>query len=363
MEERHNASRYRAVDLFSGAGGLSVGLKRAGFSVVGAVENYTPAVETYKRNHRSTSVFQEDIRDVLAEKITGLTSDGKIDLIAGCPPCQGFSSLTHKYKNNADSRNDLVLEMSRLVRDIGPSVVMMENVPGLASRGKRFFDHFVGSLEEEGYVVTSDVLQVADYGVPQMRRRLVLLAGKGFRIELPETTHSQNGGDGKKKWRSLKDAIGDMGDPTLLSESFLSGGPRAYDWHVVRNVSETTRRRLRALSAGASRANLPDELRPECHKGRNKGFTNVYGRMAWDKPSVTITAGCTTLSKGRFGHPEKERTISLREAALLQTFPKRYDFVTDFMEVACTLVGNALPCDFAEILAAQCIKALIARHN
>lgn len=358
MESNKKNLRYNAIDLFSGAGGLSVGLKRAGFTIVGAVENYVPAIETYKKNNFGTKVFQEDIRAVSPDRFIALIPNGKIDLIAGCPPCQGFSSLTQKYKKHVDSRNDLVLEMLRLIRGIHPSVVMMENVPGLASRGREYFDAFVASLNKEGYEVTSSVLQVADYGVPQMRRRLVLLAGKGFRIELPQPTHSQNGVCGTKKWRTVRDAIGAMGIPASLSETMLLGGPRAFDWHVVRNISETTRRRLRALSSGANRAALPDELRPECHRGKDKGFINVYGRMSWDKPSVTITTGCTTLSKGRFGHPEEERTISLREAAMLQTFPPDYDFVTDHMDTACSMVGNALPCTFAEILAKQCLSAL-----
>jgi len=346
-----------AIDLFSGAGGLSMGLSQAGFEVAVAIDNFRPATETYRFNHPNTYVICDDIKNVEGYKLSNLSPTGQIDLVAGCPPCQGFSSLTSKYKRE-DPRNVLVLEMLRIILETDPRIVMMENVPGLATKGKPIFDKFLKELQAKGYIVNYDILQVADYGIPQTRRRLVLLAGKGFEVNIPPQTHSSSGRNGKKKWKTVRETIKGLGKPVVLDDAKLSGGPRGYNWNVIRKISEKNKLRLRSLAAGESRARLPQELRPDCHKGLDHGFSNVYGRLEWDKPSATITAGCTTLSKGRFGHPEEERPLSLREAALLQTFPEDYEFVTDYMDIACTLVGNALPCEFARILAAQCFNSL-----
>jgi DNA (cytosine-5)-methyltransferase 1 len=356
-DELNNEERT-AVDVFAGGGGLTVGLKRAGFTVVAAVEIETHAFATYKTNHPEVQAYKQDVRTIKGGKLRRLSRTRRIDLLAGCPPCQGFSSLTSKYKR-VDPRNELVSEMSRLVAEIEPRAVMMENVPGLASKGKPLFDAFIEHLEGLGYEVTWDVLQVADYGVPQNRSRLVLFAGKGFSIPLPEPTHSRTGANGLARWRTLRDAIGWLqAEPTVLADTMHMGGPQAFNWHVVRSLSSQNLERLRATRAGESRTAIPNELRPACHQNVDDGFSNVYGRMTWDQVPVTMTGGCTTLSKGRFGHPEEDRTISAREAALIQTFPMSYVFDTPYMEYVCNIIGNALPCDFAEILARQCQAAM-----
>jgi DNA (cytosine-5)-methyltransferase 1 len=251
--------------------------------------------------------------------------------------------------------------MARLIKEIEPKAVMMENVPGLMQRGKVLFDEFVDTLETLGYIVEYSVLQVADYGIPQNRRRLVLLAGKGFQISLPSPTHSKNGEGNLKPWRALRHAISRMPQPVTLDVAHSKGGPGLFNWHVVRNMSPHNLQRLRKTKPGSSRTCLPDNLRPACHKEREEGFSNVYGRASWDQVSPTITGGCTTFSKGRFGHPVENRTFSVREAALIQTFPKGYIFDTPYMEHVCNIVGNALPCDFAEVLAKQCINAIKAQ--
>ncbi|HKP51284.1 MAG TPA: DNA cytosine methyltransferase [Chloroflexia bacterium] len=354
---------FTAVDIFSGGGGLTVGLKRAGFQVVAAVEIEANAYATYKANHPEVQAFRQDIRNVKGEALKRLSPTGEISILAGCPPCQGFSSLTSKYKKS-DARNDLVLEMARLVEETEPEAVMMENVPGLASKGKALFDGFIGRLEALGYQVVWNVLQVADFGVPQNRSRLVVLAGKGFSISLPQPTHSRTGANGLPLWRTLQDAIDWLQvEPVVLAETWEMGGPQVFDWHVVRSLSPENLQRLRATRPGKSRTTLPVELRPLCHRDRENGFSNVYGRMTWDQVPVTMTGGCTTLSKGRFGHPNEDRTISAREAALIQTFPMDYIFDTPYMEYVCNIIGNALPCDFAEILANQCISALALRNG
>lgn len=346
-----------ALDIFSGGGGLTVGLKRAGFNVAAAIEIESSAFATYKSNHPEVQVYKQDVRTIKGDVLRRFSPTGTIDLLSCCPPCQGFSSLTSKYRRE-DPRNDLVLEMARLVMEIKPRSVMMENVPGLIHQGKHLFDGFVDTLTLLGYLSEWAVLQVADYGVPQSRRRLVLLAGRGFRISLPSPTHSRTGNKELKPWRTLKSAIGNMPKPITLEEAWGKGGPQFFDWHVVRTLSPQNVRRLAVAKPGKAVNCLPNYLRPNCHKGKQGGFSNVYGRAAWNQPSPTITAGCTTLSKGRFGHPVQNRTISVREAALIQTFPQDYIFDTPYMDHVCNIIGNALPCNFAELLGKQCIEAL-----
>jgi DNA (cytosine-5)-methyltransferase 1 len=352
-----------AVDFFSGAGGLSHGLKKAGFTVVAAVEVNKEFSRTYKANHPGTHLLTKDIRDVTGKEILRLTGLKEVHLVAGCPPCQGFSSLTSKYKKK-DARNDLVLEMARLIEEIKPKMVMMENVPGLAGRGKRILNKFIKRLERIGYEINKDILQLADYGVPQSRRRFVLLAGRRFRIPLPKQTNSRLGDkeNNLRPWPTLQEVIRGMEKPVTLSKAKRNGGPKKFRWHVVKDITRINRQRLKAVKPGASRYSLPIRLRPKCHANNRKGFQNVYGRMSWRQVPPTITSGCTTPCMGRFGHPRQIRTISVREASLIQTFPKSYKFDTEFMDVACDLVGNALPPMFARVVAKQCEKVFLS-HN
>ena len=362
MKRRDDA--LTVIDLFCGAGGLTLGLKRAGFNVVAGVELYPEIAKTYRANHPEIKLLIKDVREVTGKELFQLAKLKSIDLLAGCPPCQGFSKLTDKY-HKEDPRNDLVLEMARLVKEIMPKMVMMENVPGLANRGEPVLDEFTKSLEALGYIVNKEVLQLADFGVPQSRRRLVLLAGKGFHIPMPKQTHCPKGDEKKrlKPWLTLADVLKDMIEPVALSTAMKEGGPQKFNWHVVRDLTEMSVRRYEATKPGASRYSLPINLRPKCHRNGNKGFPNVYGRLSWDQVPPTITGGCTTPAKGRFGHPDELRTISIREAALIQTFPRRYKFDTEFMDTACDLVGNALPCLFARQVAVTCWNAFIAQNT
>ena len=347
-----------ASDVFAGGGGLTAGLKIAGFNVVSAVEIEQHAYSTYKANHPEVRVFRQDIRTVSGDDLSKVGANGHIDLLAGCPPCQGFTSLTAKYRRE-DSRNVLIFEMSRLAEEIRPRAIMMENVPRLAKRGKLLYADLKRKLVNIGYRLTEDVLEAANYGVPQFRRRLVLVGGLGFQIDLPKPTHANGGVGGLAPWRTVRDAIGHMGSPISLKDAKQSGHVEQTDWHVVRTLSRKNISRLQAAQAGKSWRSIPEHLRPDCHQGGYHGFPNVYGRMEWDRPSPTITGGCTTFSKGRFGHPVEDRTISVREAALLQTFPLGYLFDTPYMEQVCNIIGNALPCDFAEVVSRRCHAALI----
>lgn len=350
-----------AIDVFAGAGGLTVGLKRAGFRVVAAVELESHSFAIYKANHPEVRCLKQDIASVSGSALLEFAGTDRIDLLAGCPPCQGFTSLTSKYKNQEDPRNELVLEMARLTEEVQPRAVMVENVPGLVQKGGVFCEQIRSRLHALDYRLTSGILQVADFGVPQFRRRFVLLGGQGFEIALPEATHSGAPTDGLAPWRTVRDAIESMPEPINLAEAKAKGPVECSDWHVVRKLSCKNIARIKAAKAGKTWTHIPEHLRPACHRDGYIGFTNVYGRMEWDRPSPTITGGCTTFSKGRFGHPKADRTISVREAALLQTFPLDYRLDTPYMDYVCSMIGNALPCDFAEALSRQCVEQLSKR--
>lgn len=352
--------RLTAVDVFAGAGGLSLGMRRARFDIKAAVEIDPDAVATYKKNHRGVQVIDRDVKEVSPKDILRANAGKPPSLLMGCAPCQGFCSLTRKWQR-LDPRNDLVLELSRLVEATLPDAVFMENVPGLAVEGKPLFDRFLRSLRSAGYYAQWWIVQMADYGVPQNRRRLVLLAGRGFSIALPQPTHSRSPdvGSGLKPWRTLRDAIGGRRAPVTLGRSRKSGGPSALNWHVVRDLQEQTKERLRAARPGSTWLDYDESLRPACHRGNYDGFRNVYGRMSWNQLPVTITAGCTTPAKGRFGHPDRRRTtISVREAAAIQTFPDSYKLVTEKIDRACDLVGNAVPPLFAQRVGVQIHQAV-----
>jgi len=353
----HESRKLVAVDLFSGGGGLTYGLRQAGFVVSAAVEIEREAAKTFIKNHPNTILFEGDIRTISGNQLKKTSPSGVIDLLAACPPCQGFSALTSKY-GREDPRNQLVLDVRRLIEEIEPKVFMMENVPGLAVKGRSLLSEAMEPLRAMGYEIVSDVLEVADYGVPQRRRRLVVIGSRIGIINIPAQTHSRDASNGTARWVTFKDALypNKRGKPKEFGQLIKTEDPRDYNWHVTRTLSELNKQRLRATKQGRSRASLPVELRPECHKHSNLGFSNVYGRMNLNSPAPTITGGCATLSKGRFGHPTSLRTISVREAAILQSFPEEYIFDTRLIDRACGIIGNALPPLFAEKVAKHCLN-------
>jgi DNA (cytosine-5)-methyltransferase 1 len=207
---------------------------------------------------------------------------------------------------------------------------------------------------------------MADYGVPQSRRRLVLSAGLGFKIPFPKTTHAKNPEPKSqlKKWLTLRDIIANEPKPITMSMARKKGGPKKHKWHVVRDLQPQVTVRLNAAIPGKTWLALEESLRPECHRKGYNGFTNTYGRMSWDQTPVTMTGGCTTPCKGRFGHPDKSRTtISVREAALIQTFPRGYIFETDYIDVVCNMIGNAVPPKFAFEVGKRIREELRKRHE
>ncbi len=324
-------TKPKAIDCFSGCGGMTEGFKQAGYNVVGAIEIDTISTDVYKLNHPRVRMWTEDICDVDAKDILATLKlrKGQLDLIGGCPPCQGFSTLrTNNGKRRIrDPRNDLIFEFQRLILGLKPKHVMLENVPTLFHDWR--LGDFTVSLENAGYSVKANVLNAADYGVPQRRRRLVLIASRVSNVTLAKPS---------SKIRTVRDAI------KSLPQAGKSGDP-LHD--IPENRTERIKARIRRIPRnGGSRSALPSNLKLKCHKNSD-GFKDVYGRMAWDKPAPTITTGCFNPSKGRFLHPTAHRAITMREAALLQTFPKSYKFPPNLGKVRIAdMIGNALPPEF-----------------
>ena len=335
--------RFYAIDLFSGCGGLTLGLRQAGFDVIAAIENDPLAAEAYKANHPGVALKETDIKKLSPKRLRselGMRC-GDLDLLAGCPPCQGFSNLRTRNgaRGNRDSRNDLVREMLRFTKAFVPKVVMMENVPGLSSR--KAFRELCDGLRKLGYDVIWDIKDVARFGVPQRRRRLILLAGRGFEISFaPESS----------RLRTVRDAISRI-PRAGKSRDKLHNLPERRSNKVLRLIRDIPK-------DGGSRLDLPTRRQLMCHR-RSDGFYDIYGRMAWDEVAPTITSGCFNPSKGRFLHPCEDRAITMREAALLQSFPKSYQFPTSAGKQAIALmIGNALPPEFIRRQAQQVIRVL-----
>jgi DNA (cytosine-5)-methyltransferase 1 len=332
-----------AIDLFSGCGGMSFGLKKASFNVVGALEIDAIAAAAYKLNFPHTRLKQIDIRKVSGRGwLTELGFfPGELDLLAGCPPCQGFSTLRTRNGSlsNKDRRNRLIMEMARLVRSFLPKSIMMENVPGLAN--KTVFKEFIREIRKQGYLPNWAVLDVCNYGVPQRRRRLVMIAGYGF--EIPFGLKAKRINTVRKTIQKLKPA-GSSGDP-------LHDMSEKRTMEMMKWISMVPK-------DGGSRGDLPIEMQRPCHR-RSDGFKDVYGRMAWDKVAPTITGGCFNPSKGRFLHPEYNRNITMREAALLQTFPKTFRLPPGTTKTdAALMIGNALPPEFVRRQAVAIYNAI-----
>ncbi|NMW18311.1 MAG: DNA cytosine methyltransferase [Chlorobiaceae bacterium] len=335
-----------SIDIFSGLGGLTEGMHQANFKTQIAFEIDEIASKVYRMNHLGTTIITKDIRKVSVAEIKQKLNGNKIHLLAGCPPCQGFSSIRrlNRMQPVEDDRNTLIMEYVRLVRALKPYTIMMENVPGLVQYD--LFKEAKRILEEEmKYHIDFTVVNVKDYGVPQSRRRLVLVGSRLGEIKVAKPTYEK---------KTVRQIIGNM----LTPEKSIDPIHKIFPVHTP----EVQERIEMTPQNGGSRKDLPKKYLLKCHQGENIGFNDVYGRLRWDDYSSTITGGCLNPSKGRFLHPEQNRCISAREAALLQSFPADYKFPTDIPKRnLALLIGNALPPVFSYIQSEN-IKQHIIEH-
>ncbi|MGE5417508.1 MAG: DNA cytosine methyltransferase [Acidobacteriota bacterium] len=343
---------YKIIDCFCGAGGLSLGFEKAGFKVLYAFDLDKASINTYNHNphHHYGQAFVRDIYNVSKKSIEedlGHELD-EIDVVIGGPPCQGFS--VQRRGDDSDPRNSLVLEYIRMILDIKPRLFVMENVGGLLSpRGIPYLTQLTEKLGEASYTIQRQTLTASDFGVPQGRKRVFIVGERlvcgAKKFEFPKPT-----GEPEK---TVRDAIFDLMDK---NENDIPN-------HRSDKLSAVNLQRIQAIKEGEGRDSLPEELQLECHK-KNAGHRHLdtYGRMEWDKPSPTITARFDSFSRGRFGHPVLDRTITLREGARLQTFPDDFEFLGNKVEVA-RQIGNAVPPVLAEKVAVQVKTCLQKADN
>lgn len=341
---------YTCIDSFCGAGGLGLGLKRAGFDILLSFDIDRLCIETIKRNSKYFGHPAEtaDISDMLNGAILKKCElkRGELFLLAGGPPCQGFS--VQRRGSDTDSRNDLVLKYGKLIDELFPYFFVMENVTGLAGkRGKTILQQLIENVEEIGYYVYVKLLDAQDYGVPQRRKRYIIVGERkdmGKHYEYPSSTGIH---------RTVRDVIGWLPEPPEDG----SDHPEI-SLHRRDKLSELNLQRIRAIKEGQGRDDLPDNLLADCHKVDSSviGFRSVYGRMAWDDVAPTITARFDSFTRGKFGHPVQDRSISLREGALLQTFPQDFEFVGNKVDIA-RQIGNAVPPMMAECIGKSIIDA------
>jgi DNA (cytosine-5)-methyltransferase 1 len=335
------------MDLFSGLGGLTEGLRKAGFDTKYAFEIDKIASRAYSLNHENTVVITQDIRKVNLEEIKQKLNGLEIHLLAGCPPCQGFSSIRrlNKAKPINDPRNDLINEFVRFIEYFKPYTIMLENVPYL--KQDELFIKTKKYLETMGYNIDAAVVNVKDYGIPQNRKRLVMIGSRLSPISIAKPNN---------KKVTVRDCIGKLSTPNNSKDKLHKIYPK-HRPDIIKMIEDIPHN-------GGSRKDLGEARQLTCHTKKNIGFNDVYGRLRWDDYSSTITGGCLNPSKGRFLHPEQNRCISAREAALLQSFPKKYKFPTDVSRGNIALmIGNALPPKFSYYQAKNIKKHLMEHLN
>jgi len=343
------------VDLFCGAGALTHGFVLEEFDVVAGLDADESCRYAYQANNAGTRFIHKKLEGVTAEEIAALYPEGHVKILVGCAPCQPYSSYTKKQEDK-DGKWKLVPKFADLVCEVEPEIVSMENVPDLATfRDGEVYCAFVDRLKEKGYHVTEyPEVYCPDYGIPQHRTRLVLFASKYGEVKVVPKTHSPD------EYRTVWRTIGQL-EPLEAGQVSESDS-----LHRASRLSGLNLLRIRASVPGGTWRDWPEELVAECHKKESgRGYSSVYGRMVWDEPAPTITAQCYGFGNGRFGHPEQDRAISLREAALLQTFPKDYEFVAPgdpiYIKVVGRLIGNAVPVELGRVIA-ESIKRHLETH-
>jgi len=349
LTKRVARSPISAVDLFCGAGGLTHGLMSAGIRVEAGVDFDANAKHAYEVNNPGADFHHWDVSKKNYTSIKKLFKPGGYKLLAGCAPCTPFSKLTHGITEH--KAFGLLGHFARYIDRIKPDLVTMENVPELVRRGETVFQEFLDLLEKHKYHVAYDVVDCPRYGVPQSRRRLVLLASRLGPIELPKGTLSPS------KFKTVRQTIKHL---TRITSGKTS---KTDPMHAAADLSPINLKRIRATPPnGGTWKSWSKSLRLECHKKESgKTYGSIYGRMWWEKPAPTMTTLCTGIGNGRFGHPTQNRSITLREAALFQSFPEHYEFWPSTkkrvnVKAVGRMVGNAVPPLLAQALGKQLIQ-------
>lgn len=341
------------VDLFCGAGGLSHGFLMEGIPVVGGIDLDENCRYPFERNNRAP-FLRRDVTEVSGADIETSFAPGGYRILVGCAPCQPFSRYTQGREGRGieDPKWSLLREFARLIEESRPDIVSMENVQRLRRfRGGEVLDAFVTKLKEIGYFVSEQDVYCPDYGMAQGRTRLVLLASLHGPIELECPSRTPG------TYATVHDAIGHL--PPISA-----GGSDPDDHlHVSAGLSDINETRIRASRPGGTWRDWPENIRLSCHrKDSGRGYASVYGRMEWPQPSPTITTQFYGIGNGRFGHPEQDRALSLREGAILQGFPPEYAFVRDGespnFTVLGRLIGNAVPVELGRVIARSVLTHL-----
>lgn len=354
MKSDNTIINAAVVDLFCGAGGMTHGFIKEGLPVIAGIDVDPACRYPFEHNNNGAKFIEADIQDLSGTTISRLFPKSYIKILAGCAPCQPFSSYTNTLKDSdkeKDTKWGLLNEFARLVEEIRPEIVTMENVIQLTKR--QVFHDFVESLVKLGYHVTKYEVYCPEYGVPQNRKRLVLLASLFGKISLIKPTHSP------ESFKTVRKTIGCL--PPIEAGS----ASKKDRLHKASRLSERNFERIRASKPGGTWRDWDSTLVAECHKRTTgKTYPGVYARMEWDKPSPTITTQCYGFGNGRFGHPEQDRGISLREAAMLQTFPRCYRFVPPrdpvIIKAIGRMIGNAVPVRLGKIVARSILRHLKA---
>lgn len=335
------------VDLFCGAGGLTHGLIEAGVRVVAGVDLDEACRYPYEANNHSARFHLRDVASLEASEVESWFGSTSVRVLAGCAPCQPFSSYAQRYDTKGTKRWSLLDHFARLVEEVQPEIVIMENVP--AVRRHEVFDNFVKTLEQLRYKVWHSVVDCSDYGLPQRRRRAVLLASRYGQITLLEPNSSDK--------KNVRHVLADL--PRISHGERHEVDPL----HAASRLSPLNQERIRASRPGGTWRDWPKRLIAACHlRDTGKSYPSVYGRMTWDQPAPTLTTQFYGFGNGRFGHPEQDRALSLREGAILQGFPKSYSFVPEGARIQFKtlgrLIGNAVPVDLGHVIGESILSHL-----
>ena len=356
-KNKSKSSAIVAIDVFCGAGGLTRGLLDAGIKVVAGYDIDGACKFPYEHNNSRAKFFQKNVATLTGKKLAKHYPPGCCRVLVGCAPCAPFSKYTQRVDKKKHKKWNLLGEFGRLVRELKPDIVSMENVPDL--RRHSVFDEFLDILSIEGFHFAREkekqIVYCPDFGLPQHRSRLVLLASRFGPIELIDPTHKE------KNYRKVRDVIGalpSLGAGDICSSDLL---------HRTSRLSQTNLERIQYSRPGGSWRDWPSRLVAPCHKRKTgKGYPAVYGRMQWNALAPTITTQFFGFGSGRFGHPVQDRAISLREGAILQSFRKSYEFVepkTNYcIKTIGRMIGNAVPVRLAEVIG-ESIKRHLAIYG